>query len=769
MIARRSNPALTVLISPWTWFLIGTAIRLIYLFADVRSTALFAYPLLDEAEIAESARAYLAGESNPPEPLFRAPGYSAFVLFSMVLFGDLWPTGHRVLQAIFGGIACAAASILARHLCPWRPSRPLAAALAGALLAFYGPAIRLEATLTLDAPAATLLLLIALSLIQWARLTLTGLAHKNPTPTTLLWNQLAPTIALRLLLLSGSLFACLLLLRPTLLPSLLFLAPLLAWSTWARWRQTRLITTHTLAMVSPALITCLLLMLYNGTVSGDYRILPWQGSYNLYEANRLDGPQGRYLRQTTSLTALPTTNPSQLPTPALPLLEALQRPHPNPTRGLMIREFLQALTQPQAPSLTHTPFSNIDRWYRQRFLASLTQSPFAHARLFLIKATDLFSDREIYNYEDFHLQRDRSPLLSLFASRFGLILPLALASLLTLLGLHLNKLLPTPRLLLPLGYIAFIVIVGLFLLLGYTSGRMRLGWALLWIPLAALLPALFSQTLQSFPAHRLLEFSVRNPLLLTGLGGLLGLGLAFQNFTGVRSEIVAHWDLGRMSNAAWHAAQTPPLSRPDKPASDSAPQPHPKAFLSQALAFAGQARTVAQKADLPFPQVDQLMAQAYTSLARPQSARAAWEKATKTLPEEPLVFRNLGSVLLEEFDEPQSALLTFDRAIALGSLEARPLAAIAALRLQRPTDAQTYLAPFEIPINQLLTNPPREGQRPSIPSRVLVAAILTARALNDSRRADSLMPFLSPRALLELEVQAQALKHQPNPTPEVLP
>jgi hypothetical protein len=31
------------------------------------------------------------------------------------------------------------------------------------------------------------------------------------------------------------------------------------------------------------------------------------------------------------------------------------------------------------------------------------------------------------------------------------------------------------------------------------------------------------------------------------------------------------------------------------------------------------------------------------------------------------------------------------------------------------------------------------------------------------------MPFLSPRALLELEVQAQALKHQPNPTPEVLP
>ena len=256
--------------------------------------------------------------------------------------------------------------------------------------------------------------------------------------------------------------------------------------------------------------------------------MPWQGGYNLFMANRLDAAaDGRYLTQDEPADGAGAAGAAGAAESA------------NPTRALALAGWRRAVDSGAwpPPADPARPFRDADAYWFARARRAALDSPAATAGLFARKLLYLVSDKEVFNYEDYDLQRRLSPVLRWGApGRFGLWWPLALASLAAW---------PLGRR--TAGRAAAWQAMGLYgaalapaVALYYASGRMRM-------PLAFPAVVLGAAGLGAWLAPAGCRPRPAAYLALLALGAAMSWG----DWWGVRSESMAHADLARMSNAAW--------------------------------------------------------------------------------------------------------------------------------------------------------------------------------------------------------------------------
>jgi hypothetical protein len=337
-------------------------------------------PVLDERENLDLA-GLIAGGRLPAEPFYRAPGYPLFL--STGFFLGL-PSGLMPFAATAAGLLLHGASAYIVGLCARRLFDDARAALISGLLYGLNPVLIHQATQILDGALANLgLLLGALSLISAIR------------------DRRSPFFAALGASLAWSITA---LIRPQLLVVWLSF-PLLWWLLMRGSPE----SARRLRLGGAALLISLLPLLLFGFFqsqhSGRFRIMPTQGPYNLWAANR-PGAEGRYFVQTVHLPA--------------------RTAHHNPTlvesRILYTRE-------------TGLPADNIDtvnaHWSRR-----LRESAFAHPAEFIGRAFRrlyyLFNDAEQYNNKTYAFHKARSPWLRVNPIGWGVVMLAGLSGLVIL-------------------------------------------------------------------------------------------------------------------------------------------------------------------------------------------------------------------------------------------------------------------------------------------------------------------------------------------------
>jgi tetratricopeptide (TPR) repeat protein len=181
-------------------FLIALVLRLVYLF-QIQSIPLFYHLAGDGRTYDEWAQRIAAGDWLGQGVFYQAPLYPYFLGTLQWLFGhNLWFI--RVLQMVFGALACAAVFLIGQKLF----SRPAGIA-AGVLLAGYAPAIFFDGLIEksiLDLVLLVILLYLLIALRearQWSKwvgagavLGLLGLSRENAlvlAPVVALWIVLA--------------------------------------------------------------------------------------------------------------------------------------------------------------------------------------------------------------------------------------------------------------------------------------------------------------------------------------------------------------------------------------------------------------------------------------------------------------------------------------------------------------------------------------------------------------------------------------------------
>lgn len=474
---------------PEFWFVVALVFRLLYLLEQGGTSPAFHYPMLDEREAVESAVQLLAG-TVPPEPYFKAPAYSWIMAAVMWLTGDFWPWTVRLLQHTAGAGLVLIIARMASMLCAGAKCRQLAVGVAGALAAFYGPMIRLENNLSLD-----------FWVVFFQTLALYYMCKSAFV------RQWAP----RCLLLAGLCLAAAWLTRPTVT---LVLPVLAAWAllSFASGSKTLLQRLwECVLMLAPVAAAMVLVVARNSAVGSEPLLMPWQGGYSLYYANS-NNANGRYYLQPKNVNG----------------------DAPNPTRFLAVQGYLDSLDATQREKFAANPlYSRVDKFWFNKTLDAVGADPGRALRLLSKKYLYLFSDKEIYNYEDYDLQKSLSPALKLAFTRFGLVFPLALVGMVAMLI--------TSRRRRSLHWLLWLYVFSLAgaIALYYSSGRMRMPIA---PPLIALAGAAVAQLTRLCLSRKI----AASALFTTGLI------ICWVNWWGVRSESMAHADLARLSNAAWH-------------------------------------------------------------------------------------------------------------------------------------------------------------------------------------------------------------------------
>jgi hypothetical protein len=178
----------------------------------------------------------------------------------------------------------------------------------------------------------------------------------------------------------------------------------------------------------------------NWRISGEFRVLPWQGAYNLYAANRV-GANGQYYSQQVSFDAVPAGM--------------------NTTR--MESEYLYAQAHPAevAPSI-----DTMNTYWRSELLAAIRSNPHEWLGLMGRKVIYLLNDWEQYNNLTYAYHKDRFVLLRWNPLGWGMLCILTTAGF--LLGWsHLDRRKGLALLLVAAAYAAGF-------LLFYASARFRL-------------------------------------------------------------------------------------------------------------------------------------------------------------------------------------------------------------------------------------------------------------------------------------------------------
>ena len=519
-------------------FLLALLVRVAYLNEQALHSVTFSVPMFDEAEMARVATRLVEGEGFGPTPLFKAPLYPLIISLFMHIFGEGWIFAVKLFQHFCGAILVALAAKLAAQLAGSQKDARLPALLTGILFALYAPIIRLEHRLVLDFLTVFFQSLLLFWMLQKPSLKRDGFIGG----ATLL-----------------SLFN-----RPTILPVL----PILAVYMAVRERSWRPVA----CVLIPVFIALTAVGVRNHVVAGEGLMMPWQGGYNFYEANR-QGASGRYLA--VSQVSFEEVD--------------------NPTITFSTQPYLNVHNLSEIDS-----YKRVNHYWYDRAKHEILDAPEAWLLLMLKKGFYLVSEREIFNFEDYHVQRKLSTLLQWMPGSFGVLWPLALAG---LVGLLVYK----PRASTPMVLLwIYIIFLGGAIALFYTSGRMRMPLA--W-PLAVLAGVSISQ-LWAMPAAL--------KRVWCGIF-ILGLFLSWGDWWGVRSEKTAAMEYIKLSSAAWKAASP-----------------------EHGLRYAEAAEALGST----HPMLPQLKAQALYELNRIDEAEESFIESIERLPSDPVAPYNLACLYL---------------------------------------------------------------------------------------------------------------------------
>jgi hypothetical protein len=485
---------------PW---LLVTLVALAYglaHFSWYAGTPLGQVPVLDERENLNLAEQIASG-SLPHEPLYRAMGYP--LLLAGFLAAGL-PAGQLPMAALLLGVALHAASAALAGALARRWFGDTRAGLVAGLLVALNPVLVHYATQRLDATLGVVLFL--------AGFVCLGLEKSSPgaraaAGASICWALAALT-------------------RPQFLAVWLILPVLWIWR-----RRDRAGFLAALGAVAAGGAFFVAQGVWQKELGGRFRILPAQGAYNLWVANK-PGAHGRYYAQTLDLS-----HPTQTDNPAK--LESI------------------ALYQQE----TGDPGADIDAvnaHWRRRFMNHVTSDPLSWLKLMARKTYALLNDWEQYNNKTYAFHKARSPWLRFNPLGWGVLLVLGVAG---AWRLHAEA----PRVAGAAGFIAFVYAAGVVLF--FVSARFRL-------PLAALLCVPAGGALGRPGFLRALAPGSRAALAVSMLAAGF---VAFSSFDGVRDRrpfIQDHLLAARAAQvvgddaATWEEARAALALDPDQRAAD---------------------------------------------------------------------------------------------------------------------------------------------------------------------------------------------------------
>lgn len=336
------------------------------------TTPLGLAPVLDGKENLELARTW-AEDGIPAEPFYRAPLYPAILTLFIVAGApiDDLPLLARALNGLAHLVSALLVGFLSRRI--WGT---VTAAWTGALItAIYPVALHFAAD-PLDITLGTTFFLGALLCVY-------PTAQGRPTTATRAFG-------------AGVLIAMAALTRPHFLV-MLPLIPLFAVFPAQRWRAP---TLGVIGLILPIAVFAAT----NWHLSQQWVLLPTQGSYNLWAANK-PGAHGKYLEQSVTIHH--------------------DGMHRNPTRVEASELFERAIGRP--------PHSDdeLNAYWRDRLLESLRQHPALHLQQAVRKLYFLINNTEQYNNKTYAFHKHLSPWLRfnplgwsllLFAAGMALIL-----------------------------------------------------------------------------------------------------------------------------------------------------------------------------------------------------------------------------------------------------------------------------------------------------------------------------------------------------------
>jgi hypothetical protein len=316
-------------------------------------TPLGRVPVLDEREVLALA-AQIATGDLPPEAFYRAPLYPAILALPLVFGVD--PAALPLLARLANGLCHLASTYLVWQIAGLLWRRRDAQFLAGMLVGFNPVLLHFSGDALDITPAITALLLGVRAMVV-----------ATQTRRTARWLPCGLWLGVGVLL------------RPHVLPVLCF-APVFAWYT----HRTDVPWRAACACVLPGLACLLALGAVNFALAGDFRILPWQGAYNFWVANR-PGANGRYFEQ------------------QIPIHSMDERAN----TARLESEILYRREQAGAPA----DYRTMSRYWQARAWHAIVVDPIGWARRLARKAFYLVNDVEQYNNKTFAFHKARSPWL----------------------------------------------------------------------------------------------------------------------------------------------------------------------------------------------------------------------------------------------------------------------------------------------------------------------------------------------------------------------
>ena len=321
------------------------------------ATPLGLYPVLDGREILALAARIASGEL-PQEPFYRAALYPALIS----IFGEAGaaPPDLAFTARVLNGLLHLLNALLVWWIAGalWRSN---AASALATLLYGLNPVALHFAGDPLDITFAIALMLAGLH---------AGMSGIAATPKG---------GHLRLAVASGCL-ALAVLARPQMLTVLLAWFVIVAIDIRPALAHTRSI----LAGLLPAVIILGVMGAVNYSLSGEFRVLPWQSAYNLWSANR-PGAHGRYFEQTLRIASYDEgTNPARIES-----------------------ERLYRQLNPAAPD----DYSSQSRFWRAKTMRHIASAPLEWGRLLAFKTYYLINNFEQYNNKTYSFHKKRSPWL----------------------------------------------------------------------------------------------------------------------------------------------------------------------------------------------------------------------------------------------------------------------------------------------------------------------------------------------------------------------